>query len=739
MRRLLIIVLLFIICIGAFASPARYGRVMLTQPDGTCFYALFRGDEFIKIKTTESGESIIQESDGWWCYANYDNNGLRTSTGYHVGKVVPSDILSASRNIPYAILSNRAVELRAEAEYRRFQRNGELLRLQSVNEFQAEKAGLVILVQFNGGETEKFQTPDPKSKFTALLTQNGYSVNGATGSAKEYFDQQYKGKSQFTFEVTDVVTLSHERSYYGGNDKNGNDLRAHEMVVEACQLVVDKVDFKKFDQDGNGEVDNVFVFYAGLDEASGADEDHIWSHSWYIKDGANIDLELDEVTINRYACTSELEGNSYKNPKMTGIGTFCHEYSHTLGLPDLYDTDYSTGGFSAGVWRYTALMDGGNANNSCNTPPYFNAIEREILNLSQSIVIDAPGTYELPPINEGVYYRINTTTDDEYFLIEYRDGKSWDEYIGGSGVLVYHIDKANEPAGYSNIYKRNVTAAFRWANQIDVNTLAEHQCADLIEADGRTDQFSTDEDIEYRNLLRSLRGLFFPYNGKNALTPVSTPGLKCWRDSEVYYSLTDIAVNDGKATFNVIGFSGKDMPVPINIRKDAFQDCAIISFESSSDFSETAKIVYGPTGKDTKSIQVESYESGKWAVELSDLEPTTSYSLQITFVKGGNSGDSAKVSFMTKKREEGAMPYIYFGSVDRNENGTFKNGSSLPLKVFNAHQAQEIVWKFNGATIYPDKNMYYNVSKSGKLEAYICWEDGSEDVIIKDIRVKSYE
>ena len=189
MRRLLIIVLLFIICIGAFASPARYGRVMLTQPDGTCFYALFRGDEFIKIKTTESGESIIQESDGWWCYANYDNNGLRTSTGYHVGKVVPSDILSASRNIPYAILSNRAVELRAEAEYRRFQRNGELLRLQSVNEFQTEKAGLVILVQFNGGETEKFQTPDPKSKFTALLTQNGYSVNGATGSAKEYFDQ----------------------------------------------------------------------------------------------------------------------------------------------------------------------------------------------------------------------------------------------------------------------------------------------------------------------------------------------------------------------------------------------------------------------------------------------------------------------------------------------------------------------------------------------------------------------
>ena len=109
MRKFLLAICLIVIYIAAIASPARVGRLLLTQPDGSSFYAVFSGDEFMKIKTTESGESIIQESDGWWCYASYDNVGLRTSTGYHVGKVAPSDILSASRNIPYAILSNRAL------------------------------------------------------------------------------------------------------------------------------------------------------------------------------------------------------------------------------------------------------------------------------------------------------------------------------------------------------------------------------------------------------------------------------------------------------------------------------------------------------------------------------------------------------------------------------------------------------------------------------------------------------
>ena len=233
-----------------------------------------------------------------------------------------------------------------------------------------------------------------------------------------------------------------------------------------------------------------------------------------------------------------------------------------------------------------------------------------------------------------------------------------------------------------------------------------------------------------------MKGIFFPYGNTNALTPVSTPGLKCWNNTELSLAVTDIAVKNGKTTFNVVSFSGKDMPTAINVKKEAFQDCAIVSFESSMEFSGRAKIEYGPSGGDTEVMYVDSYEPSKWAFELTGLESMTSYSVQISFVSGGAVGESVKTSFMTKKRNEGMLSYIYLGGVERNDDGTFKEGAALPLKVFNSFGAKEIRWKYNGIVIAPGKDMYYKVLSSGQLEANVYWEDGSVDVIMKDIRIK---
>lgn len=724
-RFILAILSLIIYNIVAYASPARIDRIMLIQPDGSRFPAVFAGDEFMKIKMTEAGEAIIQDADGWWCYAFYDDQGGKYSTGCHVGDDVHGRFSAESRNIPYEILSERAFEKRRSAEMSRIYRRENRMSLHAALESQTDKAGLVILAQFVG-ENEIFR--NTRQDFIEMLTEK-------ENSAKEYFDDQFNGKYQFSFDVTDIVTVSQKRSHYGGNDANGDDLRPHKMVVEACKLVDSSIDFAKYDQDGDGEVDNVFVFFAGLDEASGASADHIWSHAWYIKDGAGEDLELDGVVINRYACAAELDGSTYDEASMTAIGTFCHEYSHTLGLPDFYDTDYPQGGYAAALWQKTSLMDGGNYNNYGNTPPFFNAVEREILGLSKPVVIDGPGTYNLPPINQGTYYRINTSTKDEYFLIEYRDGKSWDEYIGGKGVLVYHVDKSSNLSGYSYLYKKDVPATYRWASQVEVNSLASHQCADLIEADGRDDQFSNYTDLNYINLQRSLGGIFFPYGKGDYLTPASVPGLKCWGDAGVALSITDISDKNGQATFNVISFSGEKMPVPVNVNKEVFQDCAIISFESSFEYSGSAKVSYGPSGEDREYVVVDFYEPGKWTLELSDLEPMTSYSVEISFVSSGAVGESVKTSFMTKKRQEDGLPYIYLGSVDRNDDGTFKSGVLLPLKVFNVKDAKEVRWKYNGVSIKPGKDLHYKIGTSGVLEAHVFWEDESSDVILKNIRI----
>ena len=238
----------------------------------------------------------------------------------------------------------------------------------------ANRHGIVILAQF---KDLKFQFT--RDNFVSMLTQNGYSYNGADGSAVDYFNDQFR-------------------------------------------LADAEIDFSLYDDDGDGEVDNVFVFFAGGDEAEYAGDDRIWSHAWYVRDGAKINLTLDGKVINRYACTSELTRLDFTNYDMAGIGTFCHEFSHTLGLMDYYDTDYEgSGGQAEALWTTTALMDAGNGNNFGNTPPNYNAIDRECVGTTLPETITEEGTYTLEPIqNSGKYYRIDTDTEDEYFLLECR-------------------------------------------------------------------------------------------------------------------------------------------------------------------------------------------------------------------------------------------------------------------------------------------------------------------------------
>lgn len=737
LKRLFLVNIALVLSLAALSNPARPGRIYLSQPDGNGFYALFYGDEMVRIKVTETGNAIVQEDDGWWCYAVYDGMGHKVSTGFRVGDDAPSDILQRSRDIPYNTIISASLDRRSEVRAAEEAERGILSRISGKSLTRtgspAVKYGLVILAEFKG-EKERFTYK--KEDFVRMLTSEGYSDFGATGSAKEYFDSQFNGMYEFHFDVTDVVTLDKEMAYYGRNKNDGQDENPHLMIMEACQLVDPDVDFRRYDQDGDGEVDNVFLFFAGQDEAEGASENHIWSHAWYIRDGAGRNLVLDGVRINRYACTSELRVQSMEEPVMAAIGTFCHEYSHTFGLPDLYDTDYQVGGYSASTWRRLSLMDGGNYNNNGNTPPNYNAIEREILMMTGPELLETPGPYSLDPITKGRYFRLDTDNQGEYFLLECRSAEGWDRHIGGSGLVVYHIDRSMNPAGYSEVYDRDVTAAERWGNCNEVNALASHQCADLIEADGRMDSYTSIHDETYKNYMQSLSGLFFPYGGVTALTPTSKPGLGLWGDAKVDKAVTDISYSGGRATFNLVGFSAGALPIPVDVKPDVFQDAAIISFSSSYLYSGTARIVCELAGETVQTVDVMSYEPGKWAYTFEGLDYSKSYTVHINFVDGDYIGEKTKLSFMTKRKQSTGYPYIYLANVDRTDGGLFPAGTRLPLRVFNASDAREIRWTFDGRPVTVGEDCYFEVRHGGVLKVHIIWEDGSEETIMKEINLE---
>ena len=688
-----------------------------TQPDGSVFQGRLTGDEFMSVLTDASGHALVQEADGWYCYASYDSDGGKISSGTRVGdKNVTADVLSASLDIPYLKLRSIAAQRRRKVEKQR-------MTLTTRSDDDSTGTGpltmtsIIIPVQFSD-----YSMTYTQADFEAMINGDGYSENGATGSAIEYFNDQLKGEYEFSFTVTPVVTVSGTRSYYGAHSSTDVDKYPQGIVSEACQLVYQLgYDFSAFDGDGDGQVDNVFIFVAGKDEADGGGDDCIWSHQWYLYSGAGIRLELNGVLIDNYAMSTEYSRDDSGDYGFRTIGTFCHEFGHALGLRDLYDTDGSaSGGDSDPLWSTISVMDAGNYNNSGNTPPNYTAIELDYLGVGNGESLSI-GDYSLEPVSEnGRYLRYDTSTDGEYYLLECRIAEGWDSYVGGSGLAVYHIDKSSTSAGSSDTYGFTMTAAQRWTYN-EVNCRPDHLCAYIVNA------YSSAVDVSQA---------FFPYKDIDAFTYLTDPAFCFWDGTESPIAITDISFDGSSVSFSVVSTSDVEIPNVTDVSSDIFQDTAIIRWKADdSDYDGKAYVRWGQSNDDLTEVEVESYDGENYAIRLEGLSARTSYKLNIQFGVGGIYGNQVTANFMTKSLYSG-YPYIYLNGSERGDDGSFPIGSEIPLVVYNLSGASGVTWYLDGSEIEPDASGYYTVSTSGEMRAVIVYSSGGTEIISKKIVVK---
>lgn len=713
LRRILTTLLsAFIFLMEAVGSPVRNTDAVYTQPDGTSFSVTVTGDEWIKIRKTKDGCAIVRDDQGWWCYGIYNGEGILECTGYHVGNA-PASVIEASRDIPYHLLAERSMEIRAAGQESAL-RALETIRQQAVltrsSEETIQKRGIALLVEFSD-----IKFTFKKEHFHNLLNQKDY--NG-TGSAKDYYESQFGENWEFNFDVSDIITLSWPSEHYGKNGADGTDIRPWDMVTEACKAADGNIDFAQYDQDGDGIVDNVYVFYAGLSESEHSSQpDLIWPHQYYIYSGEKINLFCDGKRIDRYACSAEITGDR----SFTGIGTFCHEFGHTLGLVDMYDTDSDKdGGWAAALWKHTSLMDGGNYNNNSATPPNLNCIDRELLGLSSPIIIEEGQTYTMEPIHKsGTYYKLESGIEDEYYLLECRYDEGWDEFIGGKGMLVYHIDKkATEIIG--------TTPYSKWQANT-VNAEHAHQCADLIEADGRTDLITSHNDFN-----QSLKGIFFPQDNATAIVPGGNPGLTYWYGDYHDISITAIKTDGVNITFSASKTASlSEVPEVTDVSFTTFPDAAIITFSKHDlQMEGTASVEWKKSGSSdayTTVVPME-FEDGKYACKIEGLESgNVTYETRIRFEREDNIGEAYRLSFMTKRKPAITWPYIYMNS------SKIKQGDSIPLHVANTDSP--VSWEFDGKEIEMEKGFYFCPAYDGTLQAVVTHKDGSKDIIIKEIEL----
>lgn len=743
---------ILVLGLRAYAGPAWHGTLTLTQPDGSVLQARVVGDEFAHLMVDLQGNALIQNSEGWWCYAAFSGDGSMHSTGTVAGdKLRPASAAGGdigevlrkwSAQNKRALVRNPLVTTKGGQVAETWKKAGSSSgtgagwtqncvgegaasgsEAEAKSDTEAGSGGtgsntpevirkrcLVLLAEFK----------DVKMSFTQERFEN--LMNTGESSVKNYLNDQFLGRYEFTFDVAPIVTLSQTHQYYGKNS-NGKDSRAAEAVAEACRLAAaNGTDFSIYDTDNDGKVDDILLFYAGKDESEGGGDDCIWSHAWKLG-AANIKLTLNGKVIDSYAATSELSLRSSGKYQFKTIGTICHEYSHSLGLADMYDTDYrGSGGEADGLWKSTALMDKGNFNNDGRTPPYYNAIDRDMLGIGQCEELKE-GHYVLEPINlNGRFLRMDTANEGEYYLIECRTNTGWDIYTRCKGLAIYHIDKSANLTGYSPVYERDASAAERWTSN-EVNCRPQHQCADMIE--------SLDKANDISQIMR-------PYGKNNSFTPQSSPSFTLWDGSGSPLSITDILQIGDNVSFNVVKSESANPEKAIDIRRDIYQDTAIIQWKTDVPGSTSpAFMLIGEKGKsETGEMTVNAFEPGKYAIRLEGLKPATTYTMKIHYEASGVKGEVVNVQFSTKKIYREGYPFIFLNTVKRNEDGSFPAGSMLPLVLLNANKFKAVEWYMDDRSIVADKNGYFKLTRSCKIKAVILYIDGSKEIIEKSMRVK---
>ncbi len=388
------------------AKPAYRGGIEVTQPDGSKITVYQHGDEFFHYTTLGDGTWVERQLDGFY-------------------KQVP------------ALTKEQVRQKRMQSSKLRVTKQ-----VQQAYPLNIAPRGLVILVNFKDVKMDSLNTQEA---FDRMLNAEHYTDNGAFGSARQYFINQSGGKYTPQFDVVGPVDLPESMEYYGANDAAGDDLRVDKLVKKACSLADELgVDFAQYDNNNDGVVDFVYFIYAGYGEADSELENTIWPHAFWLYQGYRQRFYVDNKLIDMYACGAEL---NFSTKKRDGIGTFCHEFGHVLGLPDLYATD---GNFQKD-WGMWDIMDYGSYNDNGNTPPAYAAHERFFLGWLKPTILNATTTGILLDTLTASHtaYLISATGEHnlvgndpkatEYYLLENRQQVEWDAYLPGHGMLITKV------------------------------------------------------------------------------------------------------------------------------------------------------------------------------------------------------------------------------------------------------------------------------------------------------------
>ena len=443
MRKKLLFGLLFA-AMTAGAVKMKPGINIIKQADGTTITVRAYGDEDLSYFLASDGTLLYQEGTNFYI-AGVKADGTLYSTGVlaHEPSMRTIKEISAIKAQNAKAFYN-SMEKQAKAnKVRREPMTPDNSLLPSLGKHKIP----VILVEFSDVE---FSVENPKATFDKYL--NGKELfNKETdpemgqnyASVAKYFKDMSFGKFEPEFEVYGPVNLGKPLATYGAGYSSQENMGL--LLTDACTAVDDEVDFTQYDSNDDGNIDLIYIIYAGFSQSiAGNSTDCIHPKSGYL----SLAKSFDGMDVKRYGVNNELNGtpaDQANGPIINGIGLFCHEFSHCMGLPDLYPKSGSIAEACINQnMDYWSLMDAGEYTANGYRPTAYTAWERERLGWMEIGTLTGPSNVELKSLDEGgAAFRIYNDKDEtghEYYIVENVQNNGWNKNLFGNGLMVTHVD-----------------------------------------------------------------------------------------------------------------------------------------------------------------------------------------------------------------------------------------------------------------------------------------------------------
>lgn len=641
----------------AMAVPAKRVPTTITQSDGTKVTITMMGDEWSHSYVTKDFKTVGIGKDGDVYY--------RTTAG--LSNVRAHEFVQRNA-AELSFLSDNSAKM-GLGTFRKLNRRTKTTPFgpAKVGSTQVPTTGTprvpVIVVEYSDKKCS-----NPLSTFTSTYTSGSSSVY-------QYFYDQSNGLYRPQYDVYGIYNLNKPRATYGGNDSSGNDVGVAQMVYDAVIASNADIDWTQYDNDGDGEADVVIVVYAGVGEAQASSTvpNSIWPCQWtlaagnYYGDGPGS-VTLDGITIDRFGVFNEINGSKDNGTQIDGIGTFCHEFSHCLGLPDFYDTGSGNYYYGIGSW---SLMDYGSYNNNGYTPIGYNAYEKNFMGWISLLTPTENSFYTLPKFNQkssatDIAYKVTSPLNsNEYYILENRAKQGWDQYITDEGMMVTHVTYISDRWSGNTVNKQAI--------QLFTIIAADNSCSDY------------DEDSD----------LFGESN--HSLTDDSTPAAKLNMTSS------------GTLPNSGAGYMGKPL-TEINLNSDG-----TVSFW----YIKGNEPHFAPVLNDATNVQNTSF-TASWTDET-EAQYVSSYDLQVN-----EQGSSTGATLLNEEDLSSGATTNWTKSSSGTYNDKSNGGLRLGTNSTTGSITSPSLDLSSGTTTVKVNAKYYGSDSTAQLKISVLNASGSE-------------